>query len=169
MPRPFLHRSMLAFLALAAIAARGQSSQVTSPGQRAKFMEMVQSLEENPLGPTAKEQRSEAMIWLIQAPDISVKVCGSLVQPLLETKKNHAAEIFGQMTLASGVFVIQHPDKARNDAAMYTAGLEGTLRLYESILRTKPKERWPFLDEWIEKRTQGTLPAEVAHKASRCK
>jgi hypothetical protein len=52
------------------------------------------------------------------------------------------------------------------DVAIYTAAVEGSLRAYESILKVKPKARWPFLDDLLEKRSKGELPEYVRQAAA---
>ncbi len=107
--------------------------------------------------------------WLTDVPDINVKLCGSLLDPLMKSSKNYAAEIFTQMIPSGAAFVISNPDKAKDDIAVYTAALEGALRTYESILNVKPKAKWPFLDDLIEKRSKGELQEYVRQAAVHCK
>jgi hypothetical protein len=74
------------------------------------------------------------------------------------------------MTMSSAAFIIEHPDQARDDVAVNKAGIEGTLKAYEAILRTKPKARWPFLDELIARRDKGTLEDYVREiSTTKCK
>jgi len=55
------------------------------------------------------------------------------------SKKNYASELVTQLALASAAFVIEHPDRAKADAEVYQARLDGSLRAYESIVKAKPK------------------------------
>ena len=48
-------------------------------------------------------------------------------------------------------FVIEHPDQARNKVAVYTAGVEGSLKAYQSILKALPKQHGPAFDDLILK------------------
>ena len=45
--------------------------------------------------------------------------------------------------------------------AVNKAGIEGTLKAYEALIKVKPKARWEFLDELIARREKGTLEAYV--------
>jgi len=108
-------------------------------------------------------------MWLIEVPDISVKVCGTLLGPVLESKKNYSAELVQQLMYSSAAFVIRNPNNAKDDAAVYQAGVEGSLRAYEAILTAKPKARWPFLDDLLAKRSAGQLPAYIASAMPECK
>ena len=169
MTRPFLAVSATLLFALVAAQTHLQAGQPSTPEDRAKAVEVTRSLETDPLGKQAKDQRNWIIHWLIDVPDIHVKVCANLVGPLLNSNKNYAPEIFTQMPPSAAAFVIANPDKANDDVAVYTAALEGSLRAYESILKVKPKAKWPFLDDLIEKRAKGELAAYVREAAAHCK
>ena len=163
--------SLLApFLAILAALAQAQTERKSStPEDRSKSVEVARSLESDPLGKSAKEQRNWMVHWLIDVPDISVKVCANLLQPLLASNKNYAPEIFTQMLASSAAFIIANPASAKDGVAVYTAAMEGSLRTYESILKLKPKARWPYLDDLIEKRNRGELAEYVRQAAVHCK
>ena len=158
----------LAFLAAQA-QAQTETRKPSTPEDRAKAVEIARSLESDPLGKNAKEQRNWMVHWLIDVPDISVKVCGDLLKPLLGSNKNYAPEIFTQMVASSAAFMIANPASAEDRMAVYTAALEGSLRTYESILKVKPKARWPYLDDLIEKRNKDELAEYVRQAAVHCK
>lgn len=72
--------------------------------------------------------------------------------------------------MSSGAaFALEHQGKARNAVAVYTAGLEGALRTYEALLRSRPDTRAGWLDDLVAKRDRGELGAHVAALArQRC-
>lgn len=107
--------------------------------------------------------------WLIEVPDINVKVCSNLLGPLLDSKKNFAAEIFTQLVPSAAAFIIENPEKAKDDQAVYAAALDGALRAYESILKMKPKAKWQFLDDLIDKRNKSELAEFVRQTSAHCK
>jgi hypothetical protein len=157
--------SLLMLVGHDASAARGPSTQE----ERDKALGLVQVLETDPLGDQAKDARRWLTVWLIEVPDISVKVCPALLAPLLGEKKNHAAEILTQMMFSVAAFTIKNPTAAADDVGTYTAGVEGSLRTYEAILRTTPKARWEALDKLLAMRDQGALKGHVAAAMSQCK
>jgi hypothetical protein len=156
-------------LLLVAAQAPAQTGKPSTPEDRAKAVEIAHSLESDPLGKNAKEERSWMVRWLTDVPDINVKVCANLLGPLLDAKKNYSVEIFTQMLPSSAAFIVANPDRAKDEVAVYTAAVEGSLRAYESILKSKPKAKWPFLDDLIEKRNKDELAAYVRQSAVRCK
>ena len=108
-------------------------------------------------------------LWLVQVPDITVKMCTALLGPLTDANKNYSTEIVTQMLPSEAAFVISNSDKVEDDIAVYTAGVEGSLRAYESILKAKPKARWSFLDDLIQKREKGELADYIRQAATHCK
>jgi hypothetical protein len=146
-------------------AERGPSTQE----ERERALRLVQVLETDPLGDEAKRAREWLLAWLIEVPDVSVKLCGSLLGPLLESKKNYSEELVMQMMFSEAAFVIRSPTMAADDLAAYTAGIEGALRAYEAILKSKPKARWPFLDDLLQKRDAGVLRNYVVEAQKACK
>lgn len=156
-------------LTVLAAQAQTQDRKPSTPEDRTKAVAIARSLEADPLGPQAKEQRNWVVHWLMEVPDINVKVCGNLVGPVFTSKKNYAAEIFTQMLPSAAAFIIEHPEKGKDDAAVFLAATEGALRAYESILKAKPKAKWPFLDELLEKRSKGELKGYVEQASGHCK
>jgi hypothetical protein len=137
--------------------------------ERAQAVRLARMLEANPLDPQAKDARKWLTVWLIAVPDISVAVCGSFMDPLLKSKKDFAPEIFTQSMYSTAAFVIEHPESKDDTEAKYLAGVEGSLRAYESLKKTNPKLDWPVLDDLIARRDANTLAAYVHEKTPSCK
>jgi len=166
---------MMALMALLVFIGQKTPAQErgpSTPEERAKAVQIAHQLEADPLGKDAKEGRRWMLTWLIGVPDISVTVCPNYLEPLFgkDKNKNYASDLTLQMTLSSAAFIIEHPDQAKDDVAVNKAGLEGTLKAYEAILKTKPKATWPFLDQLIERRNKGTLEDYVREiSTTKCK
>lgn len=157
----------LAFAAQPEAADRGPST----PEERAKAVELVQSLESDPFGANAQAARRWLTEWSIAVPDISVNWCPGLMEAAIGKKYPYSGEIGLHPLFAATRFAIEHPDKATDINAMYTAAIEGALRVYEVVLKTKPDARLADLDELLEKRNAGELAAYVAKlaKKKQCK
>jgi hypothetical protein len=169
MLRPLFLGSILLVLVVVKAQAQPQSPRASAPEDRAKAVEIARSLESDPLGKQAKDQRTWLMLWLTGVQDINVKACSGLLGPVVGSKKNYESELFTQTLASAAAFIITNPDKAKDDVAVYTAGLEGSLRTYESILKVKPKVKWPFLDDLLDKRNKGELAEHVRQSAAHCK
>jgi len=141
----------------------------STPDERAKAIQFARDLEADPLGPNAKDERAWFTVWLIQVPDISVKFCTDLLGPRSKPESRHAAEISTQMLFSAAAFVIENPKKAKDQQAVYLAGVEGALKSYEAALKKDPEARWPSVDGIIEKRDQGKLDEYVKQAMKKCK
>ena len=136
---------------------RGPSTQQ----ERDTAVKAARLLESEPFHKDAKKTREWFTLWLIEVPDISIEVCSGYLEPLVRSKKNHSSEIFVQAMFSSAAFIIEHADQAQDRVAVNLAGVEGALKIYEAILKEKPKERWEFLDGLIDKREKKELRAYV--------
>lgn len=165
-----MRSKLMSFILAAAIIALSAQSgfaqevrQPSTPEERAQALQLTRALEADPLSKDSKEARKWLLLWLMRVPDISVSVCTDFLSPLYDKKdKNYASDISTQMMFSSAAFVIEHPDQADDEPVVYLAGLEGSLKAYEAILKTRPKAAWPFLDGLIAKRDKGELAAYVA-------
>jgi len=133
--------------------------------ERTKAIASIADLEKNPFGAEAKEERRWLTLWLIEVPDIHVKVC-TLLPNLPKGDKKDSNIIFTQMMFSSAGYAIQHMNDPSDDLAQYSAGVNGALRLYEILLAANPKDRQPALDDLVQKRDAGTLNAYVKEKAA---
>jgi hypothetical protein len=141
-----------------ALQKRGPST----PEERATAVKAARLLESDPFNKDGKKIREWFTLWLIEVPDISLEVCSGYLKPLYDSKsKNYATEIANQMMFSTAAFMIEHPEKAQDRVAVNTAGLEGALKTYESIIKEKPNAKSEFLDGLIARRGKGELAAYV--------
>ena len=129
--------------------------------EKAMAVKAARLLETDPFHKDAKKMRQWFTLWLIEVPDITVEICGAYLGPVAGSDKNYGSEIFVQMGFSSAAFKIEHEDQADDRIAANLAGDEGALKVYESILTTKPKARSEFLDGLLDKRSKGELRAYV--------
>jgi hypothetical protein len=85
--------------------------------------------------------------WLIEVPDISVKMCTTFLGDLGDSKSGNPGAIIATMLASQAVFVIDHPDKAKDVDAIYFAGVDGALHGYEAIRLKDASYRLPHLDD----------------------
>lgn len=137
--------------------------------ERAQALRLIRGLEADPLNKDAKKARQWLLSWLIEVPDITITLCADYLKPIFDKDKDYARDIFFQMSFSSAAFIIEHPEQATDDVAVNKAGIEGSLRAYEAIVKAKPKVKWPFLDELIQRREKGTLEEYVREISTKCK
>ena len=110
-------------------------------------------------------------LWLGEVPDITIQVCAEEFGPFsheANREQNFGSIIFGQSKFSSASFVIEHPDQAKNAIAVYTAGVEGSLKVYQSILKTHPEARRPSLDDLVVKMQNGELAKYIERATAMC-
>jgi hypothetical protein len=146
--------------------ARGPST----PEERAKVVELTRALEWHPFGENAPATRQWLREWIIEVPDIRFKVCPDLLGHALGDNYPYLREVNLQTIFSGAAFTIEHPDKARDDISVYSAGVEGALRVYEVLLKSKPDAKLAFLDDLVARREHGELVDYVAALATKkCK
>jgi carboxypeptidase Q len=150
---------VIAILAMPLLAQNKRGPSTSE--ERATAVKAARLLETDPFHKDAKKIREWYTLWLIEVPDITVELCSDYLGPVVGSNKNYGSEIFGQMMYSSAAFIIENADKAKDRVAVNHAGVEGALKTYESVLKTKPKAKWEFLDGLIVKRDKGELKAYV--------
>jgi len=124
----------------------------STPEERDTAVKAARLLEVDPFHKDSKKMRKWFTLWLIEVPDIHIELCSDYLGPVAGSNKNYATEIVGQTMFASAAFIIEHPEQANDRVAVNLAGVEGALKVYEAILKTKPKAKWEFLDALLAKR-----------------
>ena len=151
--------ALLAAPASAIAAGRGPST----PEERKQALDYVQDFLSNPLGPDSAKEREWVIKWAILVPDVHVSVC-LLLEKQPKGDKQDANLIFAGMVLAQTAFAIQNPEAKGDSQEAFLAGVNGSLHVYELLLKDRPKDRQPYLDDLLKKRDAGTLPAWIQER-----
>jgi hypothetical membrane protein len=108
--------------------------------------------------------------WIIEVPDIKIYACDELIGHGLGDNYPYLTEVKLQPIFSAAAFAIEHPDKARDVHAQHYAGVEGALRAYEALLKSKTDAKSAFLDDLLAKRDNGELADHVTKLAKeKCK
>ena len=148
-----------------AYAQRGPST----PEERKRAVEMATFLETNPLAKEAKDYRAKLLLFLAEVPDITVKLCNSILGESKRIKGDYESELVVQLGYSQAKFIIENPDKAHDDAGVYLGGVEGVLRTWQAIKAAKPKAKFPLMDELLQAQQAGSLAEQVKANAASCK
>jgi hypothetical protein len=124
---------------------------------RARFVSITRSLEADPLRPDARADRSWALNWLVEAPDVTVNVCLSSLGGMDEGYR-YDGEIMLQYSFAMAAFLMENRGMTNDANAQQVAGVAGALRAYRAILGSAPDARSPGLDSLLEIERRGGLP-----------
>jgi hypothetical membrane protein len=167
--RKLQHELAMAVVFLVSVVVHAQTRGPSTPEERAKVVEVTRFLERNPLAEKAPSTRQWLRQWMIEVPDIRFLTCTDLLGHGLGDYP-YSREVNLQTMFSGAAFTIEHQDKAREDIAVYNAGVEGALRVYAALLNSKPDAKSAFLDGLIAKRDHGGLFDHVGALAtSRCK
>ncbi len=140
--------------------AQGQRGPST-PEERKRAVEMVTFLETNPLAKEAKEYRAALVGFVSGVPDITVKFCTKVLGESKRLKGDYESELVVQLMFSQAKFIIENPEKAQDDAAVFLAGVEGVLRTWQAVRTAKPKAKFPLLDELLGKQQSEALAEHV--------
>jgi len=172
MKRSSFTRTTLPALLMSLAAASGCFAQeavtASSAEDKSQALSLVKQLEDEPLASGAENARQWLTNFIVNAPDLFISTCPELLGPLNGQGRNGAPELVGQLYFGNAAFAIQYPDKASDREAMYAGGLESTLRVYQSLLKEKPRWRWPLLDTLRSRAKAGTLLEYVRENVSAC-
>jgi hypothetical protein len=138
--------------------------------ERQRFVALTRKLEVAPLDKSLYQEKSWAKAWLDAVPDINVTVCAPIVfgVDFISEQNKYTPQLSYQVTFASAVFIIEHPDKAKDTLAQYTAGVESALKSYKAILKSEPDAKSKGLDDLLQKQSQGKLADFVREAAKNC-
>jgi hypothetical membrane protein len=138
---------------------------LSTPEERAKAIKVARMLERDPLAKDAAANRQGLLNWIIEVPDIRFKSCVGLLSPGVRNQYRYSAEVNQQIVFSAAAFKLEHPDHLRNDTGAYIAGVEGALRVYETLMKSAPDANLAFLDDLVAKRDRGELADHVVKLA----
>src|SRR5271154_2766782 len=119
---------MLVSLSLLSFSVTAQQKRGPStPKERERFVRYSEGIVANPLSDSLKDERSWATVFLIEVPDISLKICRANAPWLADKSYKYSAELTAVSMAAMGAFIIQHPDEAKNEAAINQAAIKNIL------------------------------------------
>jgi hypothetical protein len=160
---------VVATVAVLSMLAGAQQRGPSTPEERARAIQTAKSLQSDPLAPNVQQEREWLLKWLIEVPDISVKMCTTFLGDLGDSKSGNPGAIIATLLASEAAFVIEHPEKANDVDAVYFAGVDGALHSYEAIRSKDASYRVPHLDDLTQKRDQGKLADYVHATANKCK
>jgi len=147
--------ALLLLFSLHAAVAQSHDPATAEPRQR--VVAIAHKLEGTPLDQALFPEREWARQWVIENPDVRIRMCMQLLPDLRRPRYKFRPEILDQMMLSSAAFLIEHPDKAGDHLAENVGGLQGVLKAYSAIVKSNPDARVQALDEMLEKERRGRL------------
>jgi hypothetical protein len=171
--KPSLRLVALLLFGLNVSSVGGQQQRGPSTTEeRARAVQIAKALRSDPLSDGNTKDREWLVRWLIEVPDISVKLCGGILGDMGDSKKSpYPGALLATMLASEAAYVIENPDKARDNAAVYLAGIEGALDAYQAIRNKDSSFHAKQLDDFSTNREDGKLAEAItsAAKAKKCK
>ncbi len=165
-------RKLSFFLVLIALslAAQTVTAQSKAEKDRAAFISNTKLLEKKPFDPNASATRNWGFKWVADTDQVTVGLCGSMLQLIPEKKNKFKGELLMQMTFGMAAFKLENPDKKNDEKAAQLAGVESMLRAYEAMLVENEKAKNAELDALGTKQKSGDLKAVVdaAYASGKC-
>lgn len=156
-------KKLLLLIILAAITAQFVSGQsLQSQNEKDKFIAAVQSLEDAPVGETAKETRKWALEY---SQEVKYPFCDEI--SFLFFAPEIRGEVMSQYLMKLAAFELENPGGKSEANAAQAAGLESALKVYEKIVKAVPKAKNRKLDSLVELRNKNQLMNFV--KSANCK
>ena len=169
MPTSILGRALL-LVVTSSIATMhaGAAEQETSAATKTRMIQLIGTLESDPFQKDGKEVRGEVMTWLVEAPDVSVRICPNVLGDIKKIKGDEGGILVVQLGFSQAKFILENPDKAADQHAVNVAGVEGVLRTYAAMKTTKPKLAIPEIDRLVKLHASGQLGAAVDEGLAKC-
>lgn len=141
----------------------------STPKERQRIVDLSKQYEKNILAPEAKKLASEVFDWWVEVPDVTLNWCSELLTDEMPQDQDLAGAVRLQGLVAGGVFVLEHPQQASDDRAIWIAGLEGVVRAYQNLLELDQGHRDDFLDKLVEIGSAGKLGEYVDTHSEECR
>jgi hypothetical protein len=166
-----LHRTLAAAALLAVLcapalaSARGPSTEA----ERKRAIDVTRKLERTPLARSTAPDRAWLLQFIVDAPDFQVKGCSGPLDALAKDEEGpYARLLYVQSVFGMAAFMFEHPKESEDWASVQTAGIESTLKAYESILKADPEARWKELDRLVAARDSKKLRKLVEKEMASC-
>jgi hypothetical protein len=164
-----VHRIVAALLVLCSPALAAAERGPSTAQERRRAVELTRRLEKEPLARSGGEARDWLLEFIVEAPDFNVKGCSGPLDVLAKNEDGPYARIlYVQSIFGMAAFMFEHPKQVNDWAAVQTAGIDSTLKAYESILRADHAARWKELDRLVAARKAGKLRKLVEKEMAGC-
>ncbi len=154
-----LHSLLVFAVLMLATAPMASGLGPTTPEERQRVVAIARKLEATPLDPTLLTEREWAKQWVVENPDVRIRMCMQLLAGLRTPRYKFRTEIVTQMMLSSAAFLIEHPAAIadHDHLAENVGGLQGVVKAYAAILKSNPDAHTKTLDNLLQKQNEGKL------------
>lgn len=147
----FIAMAVVAFAAQGVLAQNGKELVITTK----------QALETAPSAKETEKLASASVRWIIETDQVTVGMCTGVFTLFADKKNKLSGDMTSAYTIGMAAFKLENPSKTSDEMAAQIAGLELALKVYESLVKEKPKSKHDGIEALLVKRNNGELPALV--------
>lgn len=128
-------------------------------GEKELVIRTAQALATTPLDKETKKMEEKALRWTIETEDVHLIACGGVFSLYSDKKNKNSPSMTSAYMIGMAAFRLENPAKDEN--ATQLAGLELALKVYEALIKEKPKTKNDSVEALLVKRNSGELAALV--------
>lgn len=121
----------------------------------------AQALATAPLDKETKKMEEKALKWTIETDDVHLIACGGVFSLFSDKKNKNSPDMTSAYMIGMAAFKLENPAKASDENATQLAGLELALKVYEALIKEKPKTKHDVIEALLVKRNSGELAVMV--------
>ncbi len=155
-------KSVVFTLVVLFIAVSAQSAYSQSAKENVK--KVAGDLEAGVYTKEAISDREKALKWVIETDEVHLIACGGTFGPFVDKKNKNGSDMVAAYMIGMAAFRIDNA--TADEDAVQLAGVELALKVYDRLVKEKPKTKYKSVDEMVAKRDTGQLSSFV--KAAEC-
>jgi hypothetical protein len=144
-------------IAISTIIFAAQTS--FAQGEKELVVKTAQALATAPLDKETKKMEEKALRWTIETEDVHLVACGGVFGLFSDKKNKNSPGMTSAYMIGMAAFRLENPTKDEN--ATQLAGLELALKVYEALVKEKPKTKNDGIEALLVKRGSGELAGVV--------
>jgi hypothetical protein len=113
-------------------------------------------------GTSTKEaisNRQEALKWTIETDDVSLIACGATFGPFVDEKNKNSSDMTEAYMVGMAAYKLDNPTADEN--SVQQAGVELALKVYDRLVKEKPKTKFNAVEDLVAKREKGELVGHI--------
>jgi hypothetical protein len=152
-------KKLTIFIAMVVIALTAQT--VLSQNEKELVIKTAKALATAPLDKETKAMEGPALRWTIETEEVHLIACGGVFMLFSDKKNKNSADMTSSYMIGMAAYKLENPTKVSDESAAQVAGLELALKVYEAMVKEKPKTKNDGIEALLAKRNNGELAALV--------
>ena len=128
-------------------------------GEKELVIKTAQALALAPLDKETKKMEEKALKWTIETKDVHLIACGGTFMLFSDKKNKNSPDMTSAYMIGMAAFRLENPAEDENGTQL--AGLELALKVYEALVKEKPRTKNDSIEALLVKRGSGELAGLV--------